>query len=43
MKHLISIIWLISWPVLIYVTYRAVLLAIKMFEGNLTAEDKLEE
>lgn len=43
MKHLISIIWLVSWPVLIYVTYRVTLVAIKMFEGNLTADDKLEE
>jgi hypothetical protein len=43
MKHLISIIWLISWPVLIYVNYRVTLVALKMFEKNLTAEDKLEE
>ena len=42
MTHIISIVWLISWPVLIYVTYRASLYALKMLEGELTEEDKRE-
>lgn len=39
MKHIISIVWLISWPLLIYVTYRLTLLAVKFFEKNLTETD----
>lgn len=43
MKHIASIIWFLSWPVLIYVTYRVCIIALKMLEKNLTAEGKIEE
>lgn len=39
MKYLPEILSLISWPVLIYVTYRVVLFALKKFdEKGLSAE-----
>ena len=31
-----QIIWLISWPVFIYISYRLVLFALKKFEGKIT-------
>lgn len=40
MEHLTSILWLLSWPVLIYVAYRASVFAIKIFENNLTEDDR---
>lgn len=40
MTHLPSILWLISWPVLIYITYRVSLFALKKLESSLTSEDK---
>lgn len=30
-----SIIWLITWPVFIYLSYRAVLFALKKFENKI--------
>ena len=33
-----EILWLLSWPVLIYVSYRIILLAIAKFEKNLKEE-----
>lgn len=30
-----SIIWLISWPVFIYLSYRLVLFALKKFENKI--------
>ncbi|MDD2197912.1 MAG: hypothetical protein PHE03_13825 [Bacteroidales bacterium] len=35
MKHLISIIWLISWPVLIYATYWVSQIALRMLDKEL--------
>jgi hypothetical protein len=35
MKHVASLFWLISWPVLVYVTYRVSLYALKLFEKNM--------
>jgi hypothetical protein len=32
--HTVEILWLISWPVLIYISYRLVLVALKKFEKN---------
>jgi hypothetical protein len=40
MTHLPSILWLISWPVLIYVTYLVSVFALKKLESNLADEDK---
>jgi len=30
-----SIIWLISWPIFIYLSYRVVLFALKKFESKI--------
>lgn len=38
MKHLAQILWLLSWPVLIYVSYRLVLLALKLYEKKYPSE-----
>jgi hypothetical protein len=42
MEHLKSIVWLLSWPALIYVTYRACLIALKMLDRSLAEESKAE-
>jgi len=34
MKHLPSILWLLSLPVLVYLSYKASEVALKMFEKN---------
>lgn len=34
MEHLTSILWLISLPITIFLTYRAIKWAIKIFEKN---------
>ncbi|MDD2386622.1 MAG: hypothetical protein PHP52_07540 [Bacteroidales bacterium] len=39
MEHLKEIISLLSWPVMIYVSYRLVLLALKYFEKNIEKQD----
>ncbi len=36
MKHIASILWLISFPVMIYLVYRACLIALKIFNRNNT-------
>ncbi len=41
MNHIPSILWLISWPVLIYITYRASLFALKLFEKSVSEEEKI--
>jgi hypothetical protein len=40
MTHLTSIIWLISWPILIYATYIASIYALKMLHKALEEEEK---
>lgn len=35
MKHLESILWLISLPIVVFFTYRAILWALKKMEKNL--------
>ena len=35
MNHIPSIIWLISWPVLIYVTYKASVFALKLLDKEI--------
>lgn len=30
-----EILWLLSWPVLIFISYRLVLIALKKFEKNM--------
>lgn len=42
MTHLSSIIWLLTWPVLIYVGYRLSIYMVKVFERNNTEEPKLK-
>lgn len=34
MKHLASILWLISLPIVVYLTYLSILWAIKIFNKN---------
>ncbi|MDX9943056.1 MAG: hypothetical protein RBS53_12650 [Bacteroidales bacterium] len=34
MTHLSSILWLLTWPVLIYVGYRLSVYMVKVFERN---------
>jgi hypothetical protein len=34
-----SIIWLISWPVLIYVSYRIIVYAVRRYEGSVKKEE----
>ena len=43
MEHLSSIIWLFSFPLLIYLAYRSILIAIKLFEKNNTENKELIE
>lgn len=38
MKHLTQILWLLSWPVLVYVSYRLVLIALKLYEKKFPPE-----
>ena len=35
-----EIIWLIIWPVLIFISYRLVLIALKKFEKKAAQEEK---
>jgi len=42
MDHLSSILWLISWPVLIFVTYKVTLMVVKR-KGMLYDEEEPEE
>jgi len=35
-----EIIWLIAWPVLIYISYRLVLIALKKFEKKAAKAEK---
>ncbi len=34
MTYLTEILWLLSWPVLIYISYRLVLLSLRKFEAK---------
>ncbi|MDY0199067.1 MAG: hypothetical protein RBR68_14775 [Tenuifilaceae bacterium] len=43
MKHITSIIWLISWPVLIYATYWACLIALRMLDKQLKESETQEQ
>lgn len=43
MKHITSIIWLISWPVLIYATYWASLVALRMLDKELKESEPQEQ
>lgn len=38
--YLKEILWLISWPVLIYISYRLVLVALKKFEKKEARSEK---
>jgi len=38
MEHLASIIWLFSWPVLIFITYKLSVYALKLFNNNIEKE-----
>lgn len=39
MIHLSSILWLLSWPLVIFLTYRLTLLALKLFEKNMEGDE----
>ncbi len=39
MEHLTSILWLLSWPALIYVSYLLCEFTVRVFERNNTEED----
>jgi hypothetical protein len=39
MEHLSSILWLLSWPVLIYVSYKLCAFTVKVFERNNTDKE----
>jgi hypothetical protein len=39
MEYLGSILWLFSWPILIYVTYKICVFTVKLFEKNNTGEE----
>ncbi|MDD3893235.1 MAG: hypothetical protein PHE03_13135 [Bacteroidales bacterium] len=43
MKHIASIIWLISWPVLIYATYWVSQIALRMLEKELKKGESQEQ
>ena len=38
--YITEIMWLIIWPVLIFISYRLVLVAIKKFEKQAAKEEK---
>ncbi|MDP2423738.1 MAG: hypothetical protein U1C46_11875 [Bacteroidales bacterium] len=42
MKHLGQILWLLSWPALIYISYRVVLVVLRKYEKKYppTIQDK---
>ncbi len=40
MKHLPSILWFLSWPLVIYLTYRLTILALRIFEKNAKGEEE---
>jgi len=40
MEHLASILWLISWPVLIFVTYKLARYGLKVMDKNLEKDTK---
>ncbi len=39
MEHLNQILWLLSWPLMIYISYRAIVYFIKKYERNMPRED----
>jgi hypothetical protein len=41
--YLISILWYLSWPLLIYVSYRTTLWSVKRFEKRLITEKSVSE
>ncbi len=43
MEHLASILWLISWPVLIFATYKLSLLGLKILNKNLKKDTSHSE
>ncbi|MFO7923312.1 MAG: hypothetical protein R6U58_06435 [Bacteroidales bacterium] len=40
MDYLTNILWLLSWPVVIFLSYRASLFALRIFESNAGREEK---
>jgi len=38
MEHLASILWLVSLPVLIFITYKAAVFALKIYKKNAKEE-----
>lgn len=40
MIHLSSILWFLSWPLVIFLTYRLTLLALKLFQKNLKNDEE---
>lgn len=42
MEHLASVLWLLSWPVLIIVTYKLSLYGLKILQKNLKEEETPE-
>lgn len=39
MEHLEQILWLLSWPLMIFISYRAIVYFLKKFEQNRPRED----
>lgn len=37
--HTIQILWLLTWPVSIYITYRVVLFVLKKYERKMTLKN----
>ncbi|MDY0200104.1 MAG: hypothetical protein RBR40_03860 [Tenuifilaceae bacterium] len=42
MKHIASILWFISWPVLIYATYWVSQIALRMLDNELKKSENSE-
>lgn len=40
MTHFSSILWLLTWPVLIYVGYRLSIYLVRVFERNLPENER---
>lgn len=38
-----QILWFLSWPVFIYLTYRVVLIALKKFEKKISYEKEMQK
>jgi hypothetical protein len=40
MTHFYSILWLLSWPLVIYISYRLGVFMLRVFEKNLPREQR---